>query len=183
MNDHIQVDRAVAPRPIITKAALMKARWSLWGLALGLVAGAWIGGGPDRFGEEEGIVGGLRGAGRSMAKSFRYTAATFRDCVANEGTSVRRLGLGQQLETRLWQDKRLVAEGIIVEIGEGGTAVLRGIVPDEGHKEKAVSLARDTRGVERVVDQLAVGTSSRTIDAAPAAAVPTGVASGSRILR
>ena len=183
MNDQSQDDAVVAAKPIFTKARLTKARWAAGGMALGVLIGAWIVGGPDRYGEEEGFVGGLRGAGRTMTKGFRYTAAMFRDCLAQERSSVRGLGLAEQIETRLWQDKRLVAEGIIVEVEEEGTAVLKGIVPDEGNKEKAVSLARDTRGVERVVDELAIRPSSRTIKATPAAAVPTGVASRVPFLR
>ena len=157
-----------------------KVRWPLWGLTLGILVGAWIGGGPDRYGEEDGIMGGLRGAGRTMSKTFQYAAATLRDTLTFDRSAVRRLGLRQQVETRLWQDKRLVADDIIVEVEDGGTAVLKGIVPDQDHKDKAVTLARDTRGVEKVVDELAVRPSSRTIKAAPAPAVPTGVASNSK---
>jgi hypothetical protein len=160
-----------------------KALWPFAGLIVGLFVGAWIAGGPDRYGEAEGVIGGLRGAGRTMARGFRYTAATLHDCLTQESSSVRKLGLGQQIETRLWQDKRLAAEGIVVEIEEEGTAVLKGLVPDADHKEKAVALTRDTRGVERVVDQLAVPPPPRTIEAAPAPAVPTGVASGVRVMK
>ena len=162
---------------------MTRARWSLATLALGLVAGAWCAGGPDRFGEPEGILGGVRGASRTMAKGVRYLMATLRDVATQDRTSVRDLGLAQQVETRLWQDKRLVADGIVVEVEGGGTVVLKGLVLDLDHKEKAVALVRDTRGVERIVDQLAVAPASRTIVTTPSAAVPTGVASGVKTLR
>jgi hypothetical protein len=179
MSDPNQADRPVGSQPR-NKGMLKKARGPLWCLVLGVVMGTWIGGGPDRYGEEEGIVGGFRGAARSLTKAFRYTAATLRDCLTYDQTSVRKLGLTQQIETRLGQDKRLVADSIIVEVEDGGTAVLKGIVPDEFHKEKAVALTRDTRGVEKVVDELAVRPSARTINTVPAAPVPTGVASNGR---
>jgi osmotically-inducible protein OsmY len=93
------------------------------------------------------------------------------------------LGLERQVETRLWQDKRLDAASIVVDVEEGGKAVLTGLVPDAAHKDRAVMLARDTRGVEVVVDQLAVATATRTIETTPAPDVPTGVALGSRVIR
>ncbi len=179
MSEQIEDNRLIMLKPGV-KSMLRKARWPLWALLSGLVLGIWIGGGPDRYGEEEGFVGGLRGAARTMTKSFRYSAAILRDCLTFDRASVRKIGLSQQIETRLWQDKRLVADEVVVEVVDGSTAVLRGIVPDEEHKDRAVSLARDTRGVEKVVDELAVRPSSRTIKAAPAPAVPTGVASNAR---
>ncbi len=167
----------------MTNGVLVKARWLLIGMCLGSFAGAWAGGGTDRYGEEEGFIGGLRGACGTLARGYRYTAATLAECVGSDGDSVRNLGLGRQIETRLWQDKRLDAVGIVVEVEGGGKAVLTGQVPDATHKDRAVMLARDTRGVEKVVDQLAVAPPPRTIETSPSVAVPTGVASGARIVR
>jgi hypothetical protein len=182
MSEPMESDRLIMLKPSV-KILLNKARWPLWALLSGLIVGTWIGGGPNRYGEEDGVVGGLRGAGRTMNKGFCYTAASLRDCITFDRTAVRKLGLSQQIETRLWQDKRLVADEIIVQVEDGGTAILRGIVPDEDHKDRAVTLARDTRGVEKVVDELAVRPSSRIIKAAPGSAVPTGVASSGRDIR
>ena len=148
-----------------------------------MVAGIWVGGGTDRYGEDEGVLGGIRGARGTFVRGYRYTVATARDFLTDDHTSIRNLGLGRQVENRLWQDKRLTAEAIVVEVEEGGKVVLTGQVPDASDKEDAVTLARDTRGVETVVDQLAVATASRTIDAPSSPAVPTGVASGVRVLR
>jgi hypothetical protein len=163
---------------ITSRRTLARTRWVVVRLAISVGVGMWLGGGADRYGEQEGIVGSVRGACRTIAKSGQYAAATLLDVVFQQRSSVRKLGLAQQVETRLWQDKRLVADQIVVEIEEEGTAVLRGLVPDLLHKEMAVSLAQDTRGVARVVDQLAVSPASRVIETKPAAAVPTGVASG-----
>jgi hypothetical protein len=168
---------------IASRRTWARTRWALATLVVGIVVGSWLGGGPDRYGEAEGVLGGLRGAARTMAKCGRYAGATLLDVAFQQRFSVRNMGLAQQLETRLWQDKRLSAEGIVVEVEEEGTAVLKGIVPDRNHKEMAVALAQETRGVARVVDQLAVSPTSRTIETTPAAAVPTGVASGVVIQR
>jgi hypothetical protein len=182
MSEHAETDRLVMLKPGI-RTFLSKSRWPLWSLITGLLIGAWIGGGYDRYGEADGIGGCLRGAGRTMTKSFHYAAATVRDCLTMDRSSVRRLGLTQQIETRLWQDKRLEAGEIVVEVQDQGTAILKGIVPDEAHKDKAVSLARDTRGVEKVVDELAVRPSARTITTPPVPSVPTGVATAGRSLQ
>jgi hypothetical protein len=168
---------------LVSGWTMTRARWALAKVTLGLLMGLWAGGGPDRYGEADGFLGGVRGAARTVEKGGRYAAATLADLIFQQRSSVRNLGLAQQLETRLWQDKRLVAEGIVVVVEDGGTAVLKGIVPDEDHKDKAVALARETRGVERVVDQLAVSPTSRTIETVPAPPVPTGVASGVHVVR
>jgi len=156
---------------------LPRTRCVFAGMVLGLLVAGWAGGAGDRYGEPEGVVGAFRGAFRTVAKGVRYTVASVRDCCSQDGCSVRNLGLGQQIETRLCQDKRVDAEAIIVSVQEDGTAVLSGLVPDATHKEKAVALTRDTRGVERVVDQLAVAPRPRIIDTPAAEPVPTGVAS------
>lgn len=185
MSDQVQVERVVVPKPSTKKAKFpwAKARCVLWGSIVGFAIGAWVGGGPDRYGEADGVVGGLQGAGRTLGRCCGYLSATIRDCVSSDTSAVRSIGLNQQIETRLWQDKNLEADGIIVQVQGDGTAVLKGIVPDDDHKDRAVTLARDTRGVERVVDELAVRPSARTIDAASAEAVPTGVAASDRVVR
>lgn len=161
----------------------MKARCVLVGMALGLLLAGWAGGSADRYGEPEGVVGTLRGAYRTLAKGGRYVAASVRDCCSQDGCLVRNIGLGQQIETRLCQDKRVDAAAITVEVKDDGTAVLSGIVPDASHKETAVVLTRDTRGVARVVDQLAVSPTPRIIDTSVSDPVPTGVATQERTLR
>jgi hypothetical protein len=174
---------AVVPRLLVSSGFRTRARWLVVGLAFGTFAGAWAGGGTDRYGEQAGFVGGIRGACGTIARGYRYTAATVAECVGDDDCLVRNLGLERQVETRLWQDKRLDAASIVVDVEEGGKAVLTGLVPDAAHKDRAVMLARDTRGVEVVVDQLAVATATRTIETTPAPDVPTGVALGSRVIR
>jgi hypothetical protein len=156
-----------------------RTRSALGGLVAGLLLAGWAAGGTDRYGEPEGFFGGVRGAYRTVVKGLRYTTASVRDCGSQSPSSVRNLGLGQQIETRLCQDKRVDSEGIIVQVEDDGTAVLKGLVPDAAHKEKAVALTRDTRGVARVVDHLAVPPPPRVIDTSTADLVPTGLATHS----
>jgi hypothetical protein len=134
----------------------------------------WVAGGTERYGEASGFMGSIRGAYRTIIKGFRYTAASVKDSSSEGSFSVRNLGLGQQIETRLCQDKRLDATGIVVEVEEDGTAVLRGLVSNSAHKDTAVTLVRDTRGVERVIDHLAVPPEARVIETTAGSAVATG---------
>jgi hypothetical protein len=159
------------------RLALTRLRWLAGGAAFGLLLAAWSGGLSDRYGEPEGFVGTMRSAWRHVTKGVKYASAHIRDCCSESGTSVRNLGLGQQIETRLCQDKKLDAEGITVQIDEEGTAVLRGLVPDAAHKDKALALTRDTRGVMKVVDHLAVPPSPRVVNTPEGDRVTTGVAS------
>src|SRR3954468_10516270 len=149
-------------------------RCFLAGLVAGLLLAGWAAGGTERYGEAAGFVGNVRGAYRTLLKGFRYTAASVHDSSSQGSSSVRNLGLGQQIETRLCQDKRLDAAGIVVEVEEDGTAVLRGLVSSSAHKDTAVNLVRDTRGVERVIDHLAVPPTARIIDTPAGGSVPTG---------
>src|SRR3954447_2707833 len=130
-------------------------RCFLAGLVAGLLLAGWAAGGTERYGEAAGFVGNVRGAYRTLLKGIRYTATSVHDSSSQGSSSVRNLGLGQQIETRLCQDQRLHATAIIVEVEEDGTAVWRGLVSSSAHKDTAVTLVRGTRGVERVVGRLA----------------------------
>lgn len=156
-----------------------RTRCSLGGLAAGLLLAGWAAGGTERYGEAPGPVGQVRGTYRTFLKQCRFVAATAHDAFSKGSSSVRNLGLGQQIETRLCQDKRLDATGIIVDVEEDGTAVLRGLVTDSAHKDVAVTLVRDTRGVERVIDHLAVPPTARVINTPAGGSVPTGDATHS----
>ncbi len=151
-----------------------RTRCSFAGLIVGLLLAGWAAGGTERYGEAPGFFGSVRGAYRTLLKGFRYTAASVRDSSSQGSSSVRNLGLGQQIETRLCQDKRLDATGIVVEVEEDGTAVLRGLVSSPAQKDTAVGLVRDTRGVERVIDHLAVPPTARIIDTPAGGSAPTG---------
>ena len=47
---------------------------------------------------------------------------------------------------------------------EGGTVTVRGTLPDDAAKAKAIDLIKDTVGVTRVIDQLTVLSSSESTD-------------------
>jgi hyperosmotically inducible periplasmic protein len=70
--------------------------------------------------------------------------------------SVDRMGLTGRVYARLHWDKALQDAALEIEAEEGQTVVLKGSVPSQAAKEKAVQLAQETVGVKRVVDRLAV---------------------------
>jgi hypothetical protein len=73
---------------------------------------------------------------------------------AVEGKSKSPTVLCERVLSRLRTDKSLSASTIEVTVAEA-TVTLRGSVPDAALRQRAVELARETLGVEQVVDELA----------------------------
>lgn len=98
----------------------------------------------------------LAAVGRLVAGKVR--AALPADVTANP-VGVLRKGLPERVEdrvaARLATDKRLQKIDFAVS-ADGGAVTLRGVVPDAAAKRKAVALAENTVGVEKVTDELAV---------------------------
>jgi osmotically-inducible protein OsmY len=136
----------------------------------------WAGLGRDRQRQVEGTV-------RTISQGVQDASATVQGKLAEAQTSARNLGLEQQIAARLHSEKTFDAEKIEVHVEDGGTAVLKGLVPDAAAKEKAVALTRDTRGVLTVVDHLAVVPPARVIVAPAAPASDAAVAGRPRPLR
>jgi hypothetical protein len=59
------------------------------------------------------------------------------------------------VRARLSADKRLVGLNVVV-VSEEGAIRLRGVVPDDKTRKIIVSLAQNTVGVERVMDELGI---------------------------
>ena len=145
-------------------------RWWVATAVLGLGAAAWAGLDRERQRQAEGTV-------RTITQGVQDASAAVQNKYVEARTSARNLGLQQQVGSRLRGDKSLDAGKIEVHVEDESTAVLKGLVLDAAAKEKAVELTRDTRGVLKVVDHLAVTPPPRVItaptadDAAPAVAV------------
>ena len=65
------------------------------------------------------------------------------------------MGVVSRVYGRLHWDKSLHSSQFVVK-AEGGTVTIRGTVPDEAAKAKAISLTHDTFGVTHVIVQLRV---------------------------
>lgn len=150
-------------------------RWGIAGIVLAMSVAALAGLVRDRRGQADGTV-------ETITQNVQDASATVMDTFVEARTSARNLGLAQQIEARLRNDKALDAEKIDLHVEDESTAILEGLVPDATAKEKAVALTRDTRGVLQVVDHLAVPPPPRVI-AAPSAAAPPEVTVRSRVER
>jgi osmotically-inducible protein OsmY len=145
-------------------------------LLLGLGVAAWAGIGPGRRGQ-------VGEALQLVSDRAREASTSVQGKLAEARTSARNDALEQQVAARLHGEKTLGAEKIEVTVLDEGTATLKGQVPDALAKDKAVALTRDTRGVLRVEDHLAIPPAPRYF-AAPAAAAPqSAVAARSRVVR
>jgi len=132
--------------------------WAIAGIMFGVAVAAWAGGHLDPYTAKfSGVVSGIQNA-----------SSTVQDRIANARASARNTGLTQQVDARLRQDKAIDASRIEVSVGEEGTVILQGSVPDDNDKDKAATLARDTRGVSRVIDHLAIPPKPRVIATGPA---------------
>jgi osmotically-inducible protein OsmY len=69
---------------------------------------------------------------------------------------VAQFGLRGRVYARLHWDKRLQGANLDVDARDSQTVVLRGTVRDAAAKQKAVELARETEGIDNVIDELVV---------------------------
>ena len=163
----------------------MKSKCSLTGLMLlALSVGLWGAashaqqdpppeGAATKAGETLDEVGraikrSLVDAEESLRDGLNKTGATVREGFAKTRDSVQGMGLIPRVYGRLHWDKALFSSNLFVK-AEGGAVTIRGIVPDEAAKARAIELVKDTVGVSRVVVQLtvaspSVGTTSSSVE-------------------
>jgi hyperosmotically inducible periplasmic protein len=91
----------------------------------------------------------------TVREGLNRTGGTVRDGFNRTKESVQGMGIVPRVYGRLHWDKALHACQFVVK-AEGGAVTIRGAVPDEAAKAKAISLARDTFGVTRVIAQLRI---------------------------
>lgn len=98
---------------------------------------------------------GLFDAEDTVREGLNRTGETVRDSFARTRESVQGMSLVPRVYGRLHWDKTLNAVPLFIK-AEGGAVTVRGTVPDEAAKAKAISLVKDTVGVTRVIVQLNV---------------------------
>jgi hyperosmotically inducible periplasmic protein len=98
---------------------------------------------------------GIENAEESVRDGINKTGATVREGFTKTRESVQGMGVLSRVYSRLHWDKSLHSSTLFVK-AEAGAVTLRGSVPDETAKAKAVDLAKDTVGVTHVIDQLTV---------------------------
>ena len=165
------------------KRAMLRVRWAIAGCLLGFAVTAWAGLGRERHASSEEGGGSIHGAIQSATWGLQDTTAAVGETLSHARDSVQDLALQSRIASRLGDDKTLDSGRVEVMVTEADTVVLSGLVPDQASKAKVVALTRDTRGVTRVVDQLAVTPPPRVIHAStPLVPVPT-VATRDRLER
>jgi osmotically-inducible protein OsmY len=88
----------------------------------------------------------------AVRERLSKTGETLREGFARTRVSVHEMGLVSRIYGRLHWDKALQSSTLILK-AEDGIVTVRGIVPDDAAKEKAITLIKDTVGVFSVNDQ------------------------------
>ena len=112
--------------------------------------------------------GPLRRAGRALdnaGKSIRNRVETE---VARGQITAQERELLAHVSQRLTFDKQLVNSVLQLAVRADGAVILRGSIPDEVARTRAVDLAQSTLGVTAVVDELAVARDAKVIEVVPA---------------
>ena len=102
---------------------------------------------------------GIENAEETVRGGLNKTGETVREGFAKSRETVQAMGLVPRVYGRLHWDKALYSSTLFVK-AEGGAVTIRGLVPDEAAKAKAVSLVKDTVGVTQVIVQLNVASPS-----------------------
>ena len=92
----------------------------------------------------------------TVRDGLNRTGETVRDGFTRTRESVQSMGLVSRVYGRLHWDKALHSSQLVVKAEAGGRVIIRGVVPDEAAKAKAIALTHDTFGVTHVVVQLTV---------------------------
>lgn len=131
----------------------------LVGVVLGLVAAAALLMGGGGRAQQEGVAGKagekLDEFGRAIRRGVENAGESVREGFARSRETVQGMNLLARVYGRIHWDKTLHTSNLTLK-ADGGAVTLRGLVPDQAARDKAVSLAADTFGVTRVIDQLSV---------------------------
>jgi hypothetical protein len=104
---------------------------------------------------EETVRDGLNKTGASVRDGLNKTGESVREGFSKTRDSVQGMGLIPRVYGRLHWDKALHSSTLFVK-ADGGTVTIRGLVPDEAARAKAVGLVKDTVGVTHVIVQISV---------------------------
>jgi hyperosmotically inducible periplasmic protein len=148
----------------ITATMLLGLAAAFWGAASRAQQDPPQDGAAARAGEKLDEVGrairrGLENAEDTVRDGLNKTGDTVREGFAKTRDTVQGMGLVPRVYGRLHWEKALHTSTFYVK-AEGGAVTIRGQVPDEAAKAKAIALVRDTVGVTRVIVQLNVAAPS-----------------------
>jgi hyperosmotically inducible protein len=111
--------------------------------------------------------GPLQRVGQALDQAGKNIRADIENAVNRGQVAAQEQSLIVRVSERINWDKQLVNSAIQMTMSADGTIQLRGSVPNTAAKARAVDLAANTIGVTRVVDELAVVSTSKVIEAKP----------------
>jgi hyperosmotically inducible periplasmic protein len=112
--------------------------------------------------------GPIERAGQALDNAGRNIRRGVENAVARGQMTAQERELLGRVSQRLAFDKQLVNSTLQLTVQPDGAVVLQGSVMDVASKKRAVDLTESTLGVITVVDQLAIVTDVKVIQAAPA---------------
>jgi osmotically-inducible protein OsmY len=101
-------------------------------------------------------------AGRSIKKGLEDVGDTIRNQFMKARQSVHDMGVISRVYGRLHWDKTLTSCNLNLDV-KNGVVTLRGSVPSSKAKLKAVDLAADTVGIDKVIDELSIQPASPAV--------------------
>jgi hyperosmotically inducible periplasmic protein len=136
-------------------------------VAVGLIALAAAFQGAIGRAQQEGTEkpGKLEEAGRAIKRGLQNARDSVKEEFAKIRDSVHDMGIESRVYGRLHWDKALTSAVLDLKI-ENGVVTLKGSVASVEAKTKAVTLAQDTVGVNKVIDQLSVSPPSKDTEPA-----------------
>ncbi|MGP0066715.1 MAG: BON domain-containing protein [Isosphaeraceae bacterium] len=126
-------------------------------IAMAMALSLWVGNGGAQQQEGAAAKAGekIDEVGRRIKKSIEKAEDAVREGFHKTRDSVHSMGVMSRVYGRLHWDKALHAATLVVKV-EDGVVTLRGAVPTRAAKSKAVTLAAETVGVTKVIDELSV---------------------------
>jgi hyperosmotically inducible periplasmic protein len=101
------------------------------------------------------IKKGFLRAEETVREELNKTGETVREGFAKTRETVQSMGIPSRVYGRLHWDKEFHSISLFVK-AEGGRVTVRGILPDDASKARAIALVKDTVGVTHVIDQISV---------------------------
>jgi len=149
-------------------------------LAVGLTSAFFVAGLAGLPAVTTAQQGAVQRAGEAIDNAGRSIRRGVERAFARTRASVHEQELITRVYSRLHWDKLLVGSALELEARDDGAVFLRGTVPDAEAKKRAVVLARDTVGVNQVIDELAVSPPPKVVPAPQPAVKSPGTTSADR---
>ncbi len=109
----------------------------------------------ERVGEGLQNVGeGLQSVGRGVRRGVQEAGDVLKRQFETVRADVNRMGVQSRVYSRLHWERSLHQSRLEVHMMRDGTALLRGAVPDQEARERAVEITRNTVGITSVIDEL-----------------------------